>query len=103
MKKWMISISIITMLMVSTVTVHADPQYAKWGVIAVKETQKRYSADIIDYKHIGRITVSPVVTEERFKLWIRNREGKEFGVFVYIRFDTSSEKIKQIQFIESNQ
>jgi hypothetical protein len=76
---------------------------SKWGTIAVKETQKRYDdAEVIDYKHIGRINLTPNSSEEKFKLWLRNREGKEFHVYVFIVFDPMTNVLKTIKFLESN-
>jgi hypothetical protein len=95
-------ISLITLFFVSSVSVGAAPEYEKWGVIAVKETQKRYNADILDYKHIGRTNLTPKKSEERFKLWVRNKKGNEFAVYVFIQFDPSTEKIQSIRFSESD-
>lgn len=80
----------------------AVPGYAKWGAVAVKETRQKYGADIVDYKHIGRIDVSPDTAEEQFKLWIRARDGKEFGVYVYVRFDPASDTLQSVRFRESD-
>lgn len=81
----------------------AAPAYAKWGNMAVLETQKKYEADIVDYQHIGRHAISPEVAEEQFKLWVRRREsGKEFGVYVNIRFNPVTDTFQSIRFIESN-
>jgi len=100
MKKWMISL--VAVLLLSTATVEAAPGYAKWGKIAVEETQKRYNADIIDYKHIGRTDITPKKSEEKFKLWIKNKENKEFSVFVSIEFDPTTGTIQAIHFSEAN-
>jgi len=100
MKK--ILISFLAILIFSTVTVEAAPEYAKWGKIAVEETQKRYNAVIIDYKHIGRTELTPKKSEEKFKLWIRSKAGNEFGVFVSIQFDPLTDTIQSIQFSETN-
>jgi transcription antitermination factor NusG len=72
------------------------------GAIAVKETQKRYKAEIIDYKHIGRTEISPKKSEEKFKLWLRSKEGNEFRVYVFIHFDPSTEIIQSIRFSETH-
>jgi hypothetical protein len=100
MKRLMIFL--IALFIVSTASVGAAPDYAIWGTIAVKETQKRYKADIIDYKHIGRTELTPNKSEEKFKLWLRSKEGKEFGVYVSIQFHPSTEIIQSIRFSESN-
>lgn len=96
-------IALILLIVVSTTSLEAAPNYAKWGAIAVKETQKRYKADIIDYQHIGRTEITPTKSEEKFKLWVRQKDGNEFGVYVYIEFDPSTEIIQSIRFAESNQ
>ncbi|MFF2016246.1 DUF3889 domain-containing protein [Paenibacillus sp. NPDC058177] len=100
MKKLLISF--LAILIFPTTSIEATPEYAKWGKIAVEETQKRYKADIIDYKHIGRTKLTPKKSEEKFKLWIRTKVGNEFGVFVSIQFDPSTEIIQSIQFSETN-
>lgn len=78
----------------------AAPEYAKWGKIALEETQKRYNAQIVDYEHIGRSHISDLKSEEAFKFWIRKKNGKEFGVYVTIQFERASEKISSIKFSE---
>lgn len=99
MKKMILTL--ITLFIASTVSLSAMPDYEKWGAIAVKETQKRYQADIIDYKHIGRTELAANKFVEKFKLWLRSRQGNEFGVYVSITFDPSTEVIQSIQFTES--
>lgn len=77
------------------------PAYAKWGVLAMKETQKRYpDAKIIDYLHQGSET-KDTVTVEKFKLWLKKGD-KEFGVFVSIVFITNTEKLIVIEFQETD-
>ncbi|MET4559908.1 YqzG/YhdC family protein [Lysinibacillus parviboronicapiens] len=82
--------------------VHAQqqaPSYAKWGRLAMKETQAKYpQAKIIDYLHEGKET-SADATIEKFKLWLK--EGnKEFGVYVKIKYTTVTEKVVNIEFQE---
>lgn len=77
------------------------PAYAKWGILAMKETQKRYpDAKIIDYLHQGSET-KETVTIEKFKLWLKKGD-KEFGVFVSIVFVTNTEKLVVIEFQETD-
>ncbi len=95
-------INLLTILTISIVLIGAAPQYAKWGKVALEETQKRYKADILDYEHIGRTDLTPQKSEEKFKLWIRSKEGKEFGVFVSVQFDSVTERILSIQFSEAS-
>ncbi|SDP76473.1 Protein of unknown function [Litchfieldia salsa] len=77
------------------------PNYAKWGVLAMKETQKRYPmADIKDYQHIWREDKKNGTTIERFKLWLK-QDNKEFGLYVTFTFDTKTEELKDILFVET--
>lgn len=100
MRKFMISL--IVLIVVCAVSVEAVPEYAKWGKIAVKETQKRYEAKVIDYEHIGRTELTSNKSEEKFKLWLRREEGKEFGVYIWIQFDPLTEEIQSIRFLETD-
>jgi len=77
------------------------PSYAKWGKLAMKETKQKYpEAEIIDYLHRGRQTNGETMIEQ-FKLWLRG-ENKEFGVFVNIEFDSKTEKVVHITFLETD-
>ena len=78
------------------------PQYAKWGQIAVQETIKKYDASVVDYLHIGRTQISENIIEEKFKLWLRKRNLEEFGVYITIRFDSKTEQIITITFVETS-
>lgn len=77
----------------------AEPQYAKWGKLAVEKTKEKYpNAEVKDYKYIGR--VGGINTNmEKFKLWLKEGE-KEFGVLVHIEFDKQTEKVIDITFKE---
>ena len=78
--------------------VHAQPPYAKWGKLAVQKTKEKYpQAQIIDYLHIGRKPKTVNITTEKFKLWLREN-GKEYGVFVDVDFDTKTDKFLKITF-----
>lgn len=76
------------------------PPYAKWGRMAVQETQKRYpKAAIIDYLHVGRENLQTDRARETFKLWLR-QDSREFGVTVIITFDPRTERVISIQLKE---
>ncbi|MBB3109479.1 hypothetical protein FHS18_001531 [Paenibacillus phyllosphaerae] len=78
---------------------NAEPPYAKWGRLAMKETSKRYHAQIIDYKHLGRKVEQKGVVSESFKL-ILNKNSNPFSVTVRIWFDQKTEQVIRIQFTE---
>ena len=76
------------------------PAYAKWGQLAMQETQSKYPhATIIDYLHEGR-ELKENSTIEKFKLWLKE-DGHEFGVFVRIEFATNTGKVIAITFQET--
>jgi hypothetical protein len=77
-----------------------QPEYAKWGRIAMQLTSERYQGKIIDYLHVGRTQISPGIAEETFKFWIRKHE-REFGVRVTIRFYTANDQIITVKFQET--
>ncbi|MCC5802436.1 DUF3889 domain-containing protein [Rossellomorea vietnamensis] len=110
--KWIRLVSIVLCLMVipnlsigdGTHILHAQqeiPSYAKWGSLAVRKTKERYpNAEIVDYLHIGKEYGTKISTE-KFKLWLR-QNGKEFGVFIDIQFETETEKLLDIKFRETD-
>ncbi|QUG41173.1 YqzG/YhdC family protein [Psychrobacillus sp. INOP01] len=75
------------------------PAYAKWGQLAIKETQSKYpNASIIDYLHEGRESKGNT-TIEKFRLWLKDSD-KEFGVSVKIEFKTETDELLNIQIQE---
>jgi hypothetical protein len=78
----------------------SQPEYAKWGELAVQQTSARYQASIVDYLHIGRNEVKPGVAEEKFKLWLRDQKH-EFGVLITIQFYTANDQVISIKFQET--
>lgn len=77
------------------------PAYAKWGKLAIKETQSKYPhAKIIDYLHEGSESQGDV-TIEKFKLWLKDGD-KEFGVFVRITYLTKTEQVVTLKFQETS-
>ncbi|GGA46056.1 hypothetical protein GCM10011384_39700 [Psychrobacillus lasiicapitis] len=77
------------------------PSYAKWGQLAIKETQSKYpSASIVDYLHEGSESKHDS-TIEKFKLWLKDGDH-EFGVFVRIEYSTITEKVVNIELQETS-
>ncbi|WP_254901169.1 YqzG/YhdC family protein [Tuberibacillus sp. Marseille-P3662] len=77
------------------------PAYAKWGKIAVKKAQEKYSnAQVVDYLHIGREKQSNDEAVEKFKLWLK-QQNKEFGVYVNVTFNPMSGQFINITFKET--
>ncbi|WP_127550819.1 DUF3889 domain-containing protein [Paenibacillus amylolyticus] len=93
---------VLSLAEITSGTVAAIPDYAKWGIIAVKETQTKYNVDILDYKHIGRTSLTADQSREQFKLWVRAKDGKQFAVYVNVDFNPSTQQLKKVQFSESD-
>lgn len=102
-QKWMIVLLFFCPLLTVPLPLSpacAEPAYAKWGRLAMRETQKKYpQAQIIDYLHVGRRAISAGTAEEVFKLWLRQAE-REWAVYVRIRFVTSTDQVLSIRFEE---
>lgn len=79
---------------------HAEPNYAKWGKVAMEETVKAYqNASIVDYKYEGRQKLGDGQAEERFKLRLR-QDSHEFGVRVSIRIKDDSDTLINVKLNE---
>lgn len=77
------------------------PTYAKWGKLAMQETQLKYpNAKIIDYLYEGNES-NRDSTFEKFKLWLKDGDI-EFGVFVKIEYTTETENVVNIEFQETS-
>jgi hypothetical protein len=77
-----------------------EPAYAKWGQLAMTQVKNKYDADIVDYKHLGRKEINTRIAEENFKFWLRN-SSREFGVYVKIRFEPTTDKVHSISIREA--
>ncbi|MER2262573.1 MAG: DUF3889 domain-containing protein [Psychrobacillus sp.] len=108
-KKVFITVGIVILATTVSMNIQANtyaedqvPAYAKWGKLAVKETQTKYpNATLVDYLHIGS-EIKEDSTIERFKLWMKDG-NKEFGVFINIKYTTSTGKLINIEFQETSQ
>ncbi|WP_219836741.1 DUF3889 domain-containing protein [Paenibacillus sp. R14(2021)] len=100
MKRFGIMVVLIVVFAGRMTAVSAEPSYAKWGQLAMKETAKRYQADIVDYKHLGRQTEQAGLLSENFRLLLSDG-GRKFEVTVRIYFKPDSEQVMRIQFTES--
>ncbi|MBR2565704.1 MAG: DUF3889 domain-containing protein [Paenibacillus sp.] len=95
-------LSMTGVMNIVSATSNSIPEYAKWGIIAVKETQTKYNVDILDYKHIGRSSLSANQSREQFKLWVRGKDGKQFAVYVNVDFNPNTQQLKKVQFSEAD-
>ncbi|AQR76451.1 YqzG/YhdC family protein [Paenibacillus larvae] len=54
--------------------------------------------EIVDYLHVGHKEAGPGKEIEQFKLWIRQKDGREFGVSVNITFETMTQRIISVDY-----
>lgn len=76
-----------------------EPAYAMWGGLAIEKTKKKYDANVIDYLYMGRTTISSVLAEEKFKLWLK-KGSQEFGVHVSVAYHPIKKQFLSIRFEE---
>lgn len=75
--------------------------YAKWGKLAITETQSKYpNANIIDYLYEGTESKEDS-TIENFKLWLKDGDH-EFDVFVKIEYTTATKSLVTIELEETS-
>lgn len=94
------SMQTLTTYIPTTAPTHQEtPAYAKWGQIAVKETQSKFPhASIIDYLYEGS-EPKENSTIEKFHLRLKESD-KEFGVSVKIEYITDTNELIHVQIHE---
>ncbi|ASA22549.1 DUF3889 domain-containing protein [Paenibacillus donghaensis] len=98
-----ILLSILILFFAAGATIQAEvPDYAKWGLIAVKETQKKYQAEITDYKPYRQEESQPAPGRGEVQADRQAQERQLFGVYVVIRFDPTTDKQQSIRFLETS-
>lgn len=94
-----VSLMLVMLLLVHSAAVLAEPDYAKWGRLAMEEAAKRFKTDIVDYKYEGKKQRNGGVISQHFRLLLRDGK-REFGVAVTIWFYRDTEKVIRIQMDE---
>ncbi|MWC31203.1 DUF3889 domain-containing protein [Paenibacillus sp. MMS18-CY102] len=64
-------------------SIQQQPEYAKWGRIAVQTAINQQQAEVIDYAYQGKFAASATVSEYRFRLWMR-KDSREYGLIVHV-------------------
>ena len=74
----------------------AEPDYAKWGRLAMQTVHDKFDADIVDYRYLGRSGERQGEAVESFRLRLK-RQDREFGVLVRITVDTRTNEAKRVE------
>ncbi|EFM13155.1 conserved hypothetical protein [Paenibacillus curdlanolyticus YK9] len=73
-----------------------QPEYAKFGRIAVQTAIQQQQAEVIDYLYQGKFPASATVTEYRFRLWMR-KDGREYGLIAHVFVNNSTGQQQRIE------
>lgn len=77
-----------------------EPDYAKWGKIAIEEVMKKYpGSQETDYEYLGRKTLSRTETQDAFDFRV-TAEGKKRLVRAYVIFNPQTNKLVRTQIVE---
>ncbi|MFH5184834.1 DUF3889 domain-containing protein [Paenibacillus sp. TAB 01] len=102
---FLVSLIVALMTMLPSTLFAKEPEYAKWSRLAFSEIKKKYpNASVIDYLHVERKKMIsetvPDEVEETFKFWL-NENGKQFAVYVRIRYVLATDKVLLIKLTET--
>ncbi|MFZ3590806.1 DUF3889 domain-containing protein [Bacillus sp. DJP31] len=83
-----------------TVGVAEQPDYEKWGKIAINVVKESYvNEQVSDYKYEGRKSVSDVKAEDTFSFQVK-RDNKEFTVKAVVAFNPKTETLQSLALVE---
>lgn len=91
-----------TLLTVTTAekTNVAQPDYQKWGNMAVLLTKQAYpDSEVTDYEYLGRKEPTATVVEDSFELKLKEN-GKEKEIIVYVTSRKDTEELISVRYEE---
>ncbi|MCP8618136.1 DUF3889 domain-containing protein [Salirhabdus salicampi] len=98
--KLLLLLSLVVILL-PTVTTYAQPEYAKWGKIAVAETKKQYPTHkVTDYAYQGKVVISDERQQYNFRLSVQANEQQKKDVNVYVLVNPKEDKLLDVYFDE---
>ncbi|MYL38098.1 DUF3889 domain-containing protein [Halobacillus litoralis] len=85
-------------LSVSFNHVFAQPDYAKWGKIAVEETDKNYpDFDLVNYEYQGKVAIADNREQYTF-LFTMDQDGTKKKVRAYVLINPAEDQLIEVQF-----
>jgi Protein of unknown function (DUF3889) len=108
MKKKMLSLLICCLFQFTAwQSVHAQqqqqPDYEKWGKIAVAVVKENYpNSEIIDYKHVERQDISVTQSKHTFTLQVKQR-NQTFNVKVIVTYNPRTDRLISVTMEEIRQ
>ena len=77
-----------------------QPEYAKWGKIAVQETMKKYpNSKLVDYEYDGKVIISDERAQYNFKFTLK-QNNREKEVLAYVLINPKTNKYIETHFDE---
>ncbi|MFD1040447.1 DUF3889 domain-containing protein [Virgibacillus byunsanensis] len=83
-------------------TIHAQqPEYAKWGKIAVEETSKQFpDLNLVDYEYEGSVFISDERVQYNFEFTLETEGGEERTIHTYVLVNPDTEQLIDVYFDE---
>ncbi|MCM3570866.1 DUF3889 domain-containing protein [Neobacillus mesonae] len=96
-----LSLSLLLCLMIMTMNFQnvkaQQPDYAKWGQMAIGEIKKKYAdSEVTEYEYLGRTTVSNSKSRDTFDFVVKKNTEKNI-VRVYVFFNPQTNQLINIQ------
>jgi putative cell wall-binding protein len=80
-----------------------QPDYEKWGRIAVAVVKENYpDSEIIDYKHLGQQNVSVTQSKHTFTIEVKHR-NQTFNVKVVVTYNPRTDRLISVGMEEIRQ
>lgn len=77
-----------------------EPDYAKWGKIAIEEVIKKYpGSKETDYEYLGRKTLSGTESQDTFEFRV-TEDAKKRLVRAYVIFNPQTNKLVRTKIVE---
>jgi hypothetical protein len=78
----------------------SEPEYAKWGKVALAETKRHYKGSTITmYKHLGRRALNSWQIAEIFQFIVK-KDGKQIPVDVRVFYEKDTGRVMKVQFLQ---
>ena len=96
---------VLSFMLMSISTVQAsstqtEPDYAKWGKIAIQEVMKKYpGSQETDYEYLGRTALSRTESQDAFDFRV-TANGKKKLVRAYVIFNPQTNKLVKTKIVE---
>ncbi|WP_181350408.1 DUF3889 domain-containing protein [Thalassobacillus sp. CUG 92003] len=79
----------------------AQPEYAKWGKIAVEETAKQYpDLKLVEYEYDGKVFISDERAQFDFEFQLEDNQGQKSEIRTYVLVNQKTNQLIDVYFDE---